>query len=283
MKKRTRKGQYVGEFSASNVDDKKILLKPTAKLTARETDRLKKLAKGKGSWVLYEMLPQDNHELFAGLTDEQLKAMLPAGTLPEFLKDGKPAAQDDPKDRVRGGKYVRQLRDFGVLLSVEQKHRILLTDSIEAAKTDKLLLDKALADAQKQEESCKKDIAAAKKLLAKAGRQRDVVAGYRKLLEEKLAAMEKRVANLIASSRAMAGQIAKFQLEAAQRIDQRTRYGPIRRRKAIKAITGWESTIATITVRSSGGPLRFPTLPKPSSAGSSPSTPPSGSPIFSHR
>ena len=38
--------------------------------------------------------------------------MLPAGSVAEYLKDGKPAAQDDPADRTRNGKYVRSLRDY---------------------------------------------------------------------------------------------------------------------------------------------------------------------------
>lgn len=218
-----KKGQYLGEFAASGVDDKRVLLTPTAKLTTREINRLKKLAKTKGPWVLYEMLPRDNHELFAGLGDEQLKALLPAGVLPEYLKDGKPAAPDDPKERVQGGKYVRQLRDYGVLLGADQEKRILLSDSIEAAANDKQLLDEALADARKQEEGCKKDIAKATKDLKKSAGQRDEVAAYRKQLEDKLAAIQALVARLIATNQAMAGQMAKFQLQAAERIDARTR------------------------------------------------------------
>ena len=220
-----KKGQYLGEFRVSSVADKKITLTPTGKLSDREVARLAKLAKPrtKGPWVLYEMLPRDSHELFAGLSDEQLKAMLPAASLPEYLKDGKPAAQDDPKERVQGGKYVRQLRDFDVLLAAAKMHRILLDDSIEAGKKDKQLVDDALADAREQEEACKKDIAAATKVLKKANRQRDEVAGYRERLEKKLAAIEALVARLTATNQAMAGRMAKYQLQAAERIDARTR------------------------------------------------------------
>ena len=259
-----KKGQYLGEFAASGVDDKRVLLTPTAKLTTREINRLKKLAKTKGPWVLYEMLPRDNHELFAGLGDEQLKALLPAGVLPEYLKDGKPAAPDDPKERVQGGKYVRQLRDYGVLLGADQEKRILLSDSIEAAANDKQLLDEALADARKQEEGCKKDIAKATKDLKKSAGQRDEVAAYRKQLEDKLAAIQALVARLIATNQAMAGQMAKFQLQAAERIDARTR--AMAQSAAERRVTGWASTIASITGRSNGL-IRFPTFPGPSSAG----------------
>jgi hypothetical protein len=220
-----KKGEYLGEFTASYVDDKRVLLLPTARLSTREIIRLEKLskAKPKGPWVLCEMLPRDNRELFADLKEQDLKAMLPASSLPEYLKDGKPAAQEDPKERVEGGLYVRQLRDYTVLLGDEQRHRILLSDSIEIAERDQKLIKEALAGARKQEESCKKDIAAATQELKGTTGQRDLVAAYRKKLEEKLAAMQALVAKLIETNQAMAGQIAKFQLEAAERIDQRTR------------------------------------------------------------
>ena len=110
-----------------------------------------------------------------------------------------------------------------MLLGAEQTNRLLLSDSIEAAKTDKQLVDDALANARKQEEACKKDIAATTKDLEKSAGQRDEVAAYRKKLEEKLAAMQALVARLIATNQAMAGQMAKFQLQAAERIDARTR------------------------------------------------------------
>ena len=101
-----KKGQYLGEFAASGVDDKKVLLTPTAKLTTREINRLKKLAKTKGPWVLYEMLPRDNHELFAGLGDEQLKAMLPAGSS-AGVSQGRQAGRPRRSQRARAGRQVR--------------------------------------------------------------------------------------------------------------------------------------------------------------------------------
>ncbi len=259
-----KKGQYLGEFAASGVDNKRVLLTPTAKLTTREINRLKKLAKTKGPWVLYEMLPRDNHELFAGLGDEQLKALLPAGVLPEYLKDGKPAAPDDPKERVQGGKYVRQLRDYGVLLGADQEKRILLSDSIEAAANDKQLLDEALADARKQEEGCKKDI--------REGHERP----------EEVGRPARRGGRLSQATRGQVGRhpgaggpIDRNQPGhgrpdgqvpiAGRRADRRPHpcHGAVR---CGEALTGWASTIASITGRSNGL-IRFPTFPGPSSAG----------------
>ena len=218
-----KKGQYLGEFAVANVADKKATLIPTAILTPREIERLQKLSRKKQPWVLYEILPQDNRELFAGLSDEQKKAMLPSGSLSEYLKDGKPAAADDPKDRVVDGKYVRPILDFAGLFNREQRKRTLLSDSIDAAKWDRQLLDGALAAARAQEEACVKEIVATKETKKEAVRQRDAVAEHGKKIEEKRAALQALAARLIETNQAMAGQIAKFQLEAARRIDARTR------------------------------------------------------------
>ena len=54
-------------------------------------------------------------------------------------------------------------------------------------------------------------------------RQRDVVAAICKNLEKSLGDMQAWIARLTETNQAMAGRIAKLQLEAAQRIDQRTR------------------------------------------------------------
>lgn len=215
-----QKGRYLGEFVVTKTGDKQVTFVPTGRLNTRELDRLQA---AKRPWKLYDELPRDNHEVFASWTDEQKKEVLPAGFAAEYLQDGKPAPEGTPADRLADGKYVRPLYDFGVLLSAERGHRILLGDSIEAVTRDKKLVEDALAEARRQEEACQKHIVATKADLKEAGRQRDIVAVYRKQLEEKLGAMQAWVSRLIESNQAMAGQMAKLQLEAAERIDQRTR------------------------------------------------------------
>ena len=85
-------------------------------------------------------MPQDSHEIFAALSDAEKKALLPADSVAEYLKDGRPAAKDDPKECVVDGKYVRPLRDYDVLFRADQEKRILLTDSTVAATWDKNLV-----------------------------------------------------------------------------------------------------------------------------------------------
>ncbi len=218
-----KKGRYLGEFSVTKAAGKQVILVPTKRLTAREIDKLDKAAKAKHTLMLYELMPQDNRDIFASLTDEQKRSLLPASRVSEYLKDGKPAAEDDPRERVVDGKYVRQLLDYGVLFNAEYEKQTLLRDSIEAVTRDKKLAEEALALGREQEEACKRDISAATEDRVKFFLQRDVVAAHLKTLQEKAVAMQAAVGRFIEWNQAMAGQIAKSQLEAARRIDRRTR------------------------------------------------------------
>ncbi len=210
--RRAEAGRYLGEFRVAKSDEKQkqVTLAPTSRLSPREIERL---GAAKGPWVLYETMPRDNHEIFAALSDEEKKAMLPAASLPEYLKDGKAAA----------GKDARPLRDYHVFFTADRVQRTLLVDAIDAATRDEKLLHDALAEAKQQEEAVKVDLAAAKEEVTKFRGQRDAVTAYYQALEKELAAVRADIARLIETNKAMAGRIAKMQLEAVRRIDERTR------------------------------------------------------------
>ncbi len=215
-----QKGRYLGEFVVSKAGDKQITLEPALKLIPRESDALDT---AKGTWTLYEVMPQDSHEIFAGLSDAEKKALLPADSVAEYLKDGRPAAKDDPKQCVVDGKYVRPLRDYDVQFRADQEKRILLTDSIDAATRDKKLVQEAVALAQKQADACTRDIAAAKEELTGVAAQRKLVSDYLAKFQETLERVRGAIKQLLQDNQAKAGQIAKLQLEATERIDRRTR------------------------------------------------------------
>ncbi len=218
-------GQYLGEFSVSAVSGNKVSFKPTYVMTQKEIDRL---VQARRPWVLYELLPRDSHEIFASLSEEDLKKLMPPDRVPpeslrEYLKDGKPAEKDDPKEYVVNGKYVRPLLDYSIVFTDEHEKRMLLADTIFALQQDKQLVLEALDEARSLADALTKEIALAKKDVEKMERQRDVVAAHLKNLEKSLGDMQAWIARLTETNQAMAGRIAKLQLEAAQRIDQRTR------------------------------------------------------------
>ena len=200
-----KKGRYLGEFKATGVNQKQVDLAPSSRLTSREADGL---AAAKGPWVLYEVMPRDNHEVFAALGDKELEAMLPRESVEQYIK---------------GDKSVRPLRDYQVLLSAASLRHTFLMDRISAAAGDNKFVDEALAQAKQQEEAVQRDLALAKEEVKKSAGEQDAVAAYRKAIQQELDAVKAAVAHLIESNQAMAGQLAKLQSEAARRIDQRTR------------------------------------------------------------
>lgn len=213
-------GQYLGEFAVTAVKGNEVTFKPTFVMTPTELDRLVKAMR---PWLLYELLPQDSHEVFASLDDKDKKAMLPPESLRDYLKDGKPAEKDDPPDRVVDGKYVRPLIDYSVVFNDEHQKRMLLNDAIASLQRDKQLALEALDQARTLADAVTKEIASTKTEKEEMQRQRDIVATYGKNLEKNLGDMEAWIARLTKTNHAMAGRIAKLQLEAAKRIDQRTR------------------------------------------------------------
>jgi hypothetical protein len=217
-----KNGRYLGEFKVTGADEKQktVALTPTLPLSPRQFDRL---ASAQRPWDLYEVLPRDNHDVFASLNDKEKEAMLPREGLPEYLNDGKPATKDMPAERVAADKYVRPLRDYQVRFGAQGLQRVLLGERIDAATGDLKLVKDALEQAQQQEEAAKRDVAAAKEDVKNFTRQRDIVAAYRKTLEQELEAAKAGIAELLKNNQGMARQMAKLQLEAARRIDQRAR------------------------------------------------------------
>jgi hypothetical protein len=220
VQNKEHRGQYLGEFTITNiVNGKQLTLESTGRLSPREADKLKR---ARPRWALYELLPRDSHEIFASLSDAEKKAMFLPDSVQEYLKDGKPAAKDDPVERVVNGKFVRQVNDYGVLLTDERNRRVLLNDVIKATKEDKQLVEQALVEGHDQEETCKQEIAATEAELKKIQRERDIVATLHQKLQKNLDDMQAWITQLAMTNRTIAGQLAKYQIEASRRIDKRT-------------------------------------------------------------
>jgi hypothetical protein len=222
--------RYLGEFNITKSEDKQVTLQPAFPLGALDK---KKITEARGPWTFFNVLPQDNHDSFASLTDDQMKALLPADTLAEYQKDGKPATEQDPKERIDAQKnYVRQLRDYAQLLNNARQQNTILFDESEATTRDLALVKTSQDDAQRQVQFAQNLIAELKTQLGKAEKARDAVAkfnkdqlegGLLKQLKDKLASIEAEINRLIEQNKAMAGQIAQKQLEATRLIDARTR------------------------------------------------------------
>jgi hypothetical protein len=244
-------GKYLGQFTVTNVTDQQVQMKPTLGLTNREAQRLQQAAAPEVLWLLCETMPADKHDALAGLSEEELRAVLPENTVEEYLMDGQITTLGEVRQRgLQGkvyqvdqsgeivrqegipvevtaenerGKFVRQLRDYEELFL---QHRLWHTDWIDRRETNRRNLayiqesDKDLRlQVQYRERERSELLAEKEKTDAELAR----VAELRQDLDSKLQAMRAAIAQLIETNRAQAGELARIQREATRLIDERTR------------------------------------------------------------
>ncbi len=122
-------GRYIGEFKVTAADANTVTLTPTYTPTA---ERQAVLQRSRGPWTLYEVLPTDMNELFAGLAEDDIRDMLPAppkqlpgevmddfqarrleheALLREYLDDAKPIDANDPPPPERTQVVVKFVKD----------------------------------------------------------------------------------------------------------------------------------------------------------------------------
>jgi hypothetical protein len=137
--------QYMGEFTVASAGPQQAGLQPVLPLDEFQRRRL---ATSRASWIIYETMPLDRHEIFAKKTDKELQQLLPKKTVNEYIRDGKPATPDDDPFRVVGFDennkplpsgadlskatkklYQRRLRDYAAEFDELSRRRIaMLTD-----------------------------------------------------------------------------------------------------------------------------------------------------------
>jgi hypothetical protein len=230
--------QYIGEFKVVEANEAGVFVEPVQRLDGFTGKRLLASLQQKKLWSLYELIPADSHELFAGMTEEQLKALLPAGTVNEYLRQGTPAQPDDddyhragfdeagqqlgPDDKAKAvtWRYDRPLRDYSYLFPELQRERVLMLADIAGLKEDIAALVAALesanelktyrtaeiADLKEDQQHMERDLAFIKKLLA--------------TINSQVANAQGQVDALLKQNAEKAQQLITEQLAALQAIDQ---------------------------------------------------------------
>lgn len=175
-------GAYLGEFSVAEVANQQWQLKPVRAMTDAELQRLRQSTQKRATWSLYEALP------------------------------------DKPMDVSA----KEPLTDYYVLFSDFYRQRASLNDLLQTTTSDVQAVEAADASARQQVDLLQKEIASTKEELKAMLAERDLVAKHRQALEAKLAEVKDAVQKTDQVNRAVAGEIARLQLEAKRRIDERT-------------------------------------------------------------
>ncbi len=167
-------GKYLGEFRVDEVGQNAVVLASTTPMDALLA---KNVAESKTPWVLYELMPTDEHEAFANVSEDQ-KKWVPE----EFVNDGRDfdsltedkkklvkEIQDfehlteDDKKLVRNagldasGKKFRPLRDYLAIFRACDMHRTLFADRLESATRDLKYLTVAGQEASNLEATAEKE------------------------------------------------------------------------------------------------------------------------------
>ena len=212
-------GRYLGQFSVAGVAGNLLQLQPSMELYDEQLKRLQDSSDGAVRWSLYEIMPVDQHEIFAEMDEAELHEMFPESTADEYIVDRSTAAPGGPEVQQPD----RQLRDYEVLFAEYGRQWGTRRDESEAATRDIASLEAALADTRLQVQFRQNEIDQLNGELVEITGERDTVATHCRALEKMLAVVEAGVEKIIATNRALAGQIARIQQEATQRIDEQTR------------------------------------------------------------
>jgi len=206
-------GKYLGEFYVKAVSVNQVVLASTTQLVSSLS---KHVTESKIPWVLYEMMPTDEYEAFANLTEDQKNwfANLPG--------DQKKWGLDD--------KSERSLRDYLEIFRACEMHRTLFADRLESASRDLSYLDAASQEAKNQEALAEKEKTQVKKELDRAEAELTAVADLFASRKNMLNIYQNLVKDAIAKNHEYAQEIAKLQKDAADKIDSRMRsmaqFGP---------------------------------------------------------
>jgi len=222
-------GSYLGAFRVAAVNPRQgdqpamVQLESTDFLTNREVQRIQAAVQaaqqGQLGWTICELLPTDDHEIFAGLDAQTLAAILPRDVVDEYVRDGKPADPNNPQSPP----YWRKLRDYEVALRNLSLKRAELLDQIASLTADKNRLDACLADAKREEQARDQEIAQLQQELSRKEHERDLAQNHLKLVEDTLARVTAARDRLIQENLKTAEELARAQLKARDLIEQRVR------------------------------------------------------------
>lgn len=204
---------YLGEFQVAEAGDKTVTLAPNMKMSARQLKRLG--AASAANWTLYEVMPLDRHDVFAGLDKETLEKMLPAERVNDYLRDGQEAQPGDPQARVFNGKFERQLTDYAMLFHELDRQIAVAADLRTAAAKDAASLELAVADAKKQVAAHEAEIADLKTELARSEGERDMMKAQVAALEQEIATTRTKMKAEFQANRARARAWADIQTRLA--------------------------------------------------------------------
>jgi hypothetical protein len=218
--------QYLGEFRVTEAAAQGATLQPVLPLDDFERRRL---ASSRGPWVMYEVMPTDRYEIFAGLSEEDLKKQLPPRSVNEYVRHGKEASADDddlrkagfdetdkrlPPDQIANAtktRYHRRLRDYALEFDQLAKQRAVLATDLEGVNLDIERLKASLVVAEQLKTFRQDEIRKLTAVLTGVAKERATIAAHLKQVQQQLARAEALLAETLRRNSDLARQLAARQ------------------------------------------------------------------------
>ena len=170
------------------------------------------LRRSRGPWILYQVLPVEDQDFLAQISEDQPGAML--------------GEVDTAKKNIAAEIATlveKKLWDYQTEFETYYRDRSLMNDQIASAETDAKATEVSLDNSQKQLKLMATDLEETKKLLAQRKVERDAVVAHHDAVKRLLEKLDKAVADARAQNQQLASAIAYYQLQAAKIIDERTK------------------------------------------------------------
>lgn len=224
-----RSPQYLGEFTVAQAAGQQASLVPVQPWAANDFE-YQRIKGSRGPWIMYETMPLDNYETFAGFKEEQLKAMLPKLSVNEYLRQDKLATDADdafrkvpldadgkpvPPDKKEGIAKVifhRRLRDYATEFDELFRRRVNTAAEIDAVKKDIAQLTAAEESGKKLQAYRTEERQKLTADLAGVAKERQVIEQHLAQVNQLLAKARQLTTDLMAKNRALAEELKAQQV-----------------------------------------------------------------------
>jgi len=220
----TRGKQYLGEFRVRQATGQQATLEPVLPLDQFEQQRL---AKSGGPWVMYESMPMDRHEIFAGKSEEQIRQLIPEQSVGEYLRHGQEAGPDDnewhragvdengkrvaPDQQAAKTVYQRRLRDYALEFEQLAQQRALLLTDMEGVRQDNQRLAAANESGKKLQAFREDERRRLGIDLTGIQKERRVIEHYLSLLQAELTKTQEKLAQTLRENSRLVQELAHQQ------------------------------------------------------------------------
>jgi chromosome segregation ATPase len=182
-------------------------------------------------------MPIDRYKTFAGLSEEDVRKLLPEALVAEYLHHGQePTAQDDPRhiagydendnrlpaDQVANAArkvYQRPLRDYAYLFAELTRQKTVLMARVDAVREDNAKLEAAIASAKKLTTFREEEIKLMKADLAGMKADRKAIEEHLRLVNQQLENARKLISEFLATNTKLAEDLARREAELVQMIN----------------------------------------------------------------